>query len=496
MKSASYDVIVVGAGNAALCAALSAREQGASVLVLERAPKEMRGGNSAYAAGGFRMVYHGLADVQKFVDLTPEEIATSDFEDYGTKEFLADLGNTTENRIDPALAEIFVNRSTDTWLWIRKMGLKFAVSYGFQAFKNDGRWKFFGGLAIEAVGGGQGLMAAEFGAAEKQGVEIRYNTRATALLVGRSGVEGVRVTAGRVEEEIRARSVVLASGGFEANREWRSRYLGLGWDLAKVRGTRYNTGDGLKMALDAGAQPTGNWTIAHACTCDLNSPEYGNVAAGSNYMKISYTSGIMLNANGLRFLDEGADLRNYTYAKYGRVVLDQPGQFAWQIFDSKVLKLLADPYRFKHVTKVTANTLEELVAKLDGVNKEQALKTIREYNAAVRQDVPFNPNLKDGRGTTGLSIPKSNWATTLDTPPYEAYAVTCGVTFTFGGIKITTQGEVVDIEDQPIPGLFAAGELVGGIFYFNYPGGSGLTSGAVFGRIAGESAARFVKQAR
>ncbi|MBI4191873.1 MAG: FAD-dependent tricarballylate dehydrogenase TcuA [Betaproteobacteria bacterium] len=495
MNYTSYDVIVVGAGNAALCAALSAQEQGANVLVLERAPQELRGGNSAYAAGGFRMVYHGLEDVQKFVDLSPEEIASSDFEDYTAGQFLDDLGRTTEYRIDPDLAEIFVNRSTDTWQWIRKKGLRFAPSYGFQAFKHEGRYKFFGGLAVEAIGGGRGLMDAEFHAAEMQRITIRYNARATSLLYGRAGVEGVRITVDRADEEIRARAVVLACGGFEANREWRARYLGPGWDLAKVRGTRYNTGDGIRMALEIGAQPCGNWSIAHACACDLNAPEFGDIAVGSNYMKVSYTSGIMLNANGVRFLDEGADIRNYTYAKYGRIILEQPGQSAWQIFDSKVLHLLADAYRFKQVTKVTANTLEELVGKLDGVNKEQALKTIKEFNAAVKQDVPFNPNLKDGRGTTGLTIPKSNWATTIDAPPFEAYAVTCGITFTFGGLKITTKAEVVDIEEKPIPGLYAAGELVGGLFYFNYPGGSGLTSGAVFGRIAGEGAAHFANRA-
>src|SRR4029077_9446737 len=148
-------------------------------------------------------------------------------------------------------------------------------------------------------------------------------------------------------------------------------------------------------------------------------------------------------------------------------------------------------YRIKQVTKVAANTLEELVAKLEGVDKEQALKTLREYNAAVRQDVPFDPNIKDGRGTVGLTVPKSNWAQTIDTPPFEAYGVTCGITFTFGGLKITTKAQVVDAEEKPIPGLYAAGELVGGIFYFNYPGSTGLMNGAVFGRVAGENAAYY-----
>ena len=493
MKEPSYDVIVVGAGNAALCAALSAQDHGAKVLVLERAPQEQRGGNTAYTSGNFRLVHNGLEDIRQFVpDLTEEEIASTDFGQYTTDQFFDDLGRTTEYRIDPDLAEILVHRSTDTVHWIRNKGLRFVPLYGVQAHKHEGRFKFWGGLVVTPVGGGMGLINAEFNAAEKQGIEIRYNARATSLVCGPDGVEGVRITVKRVEEELHSRAVVLACGGFEANREWRTRYLGAGWDLAKVRGTRYNTGDGIRMALDVGAQPYGNWSGAHACDWDLHAPEYGDLIGGPvNHGKHSYPLGIMLNAKGLRFVDEGADIRNFTYAKYGRIILEQPGQSCWQIFDSKVLDKLRETYRIKQVTKVTANTLEDLARKLDGVNQEQALKTINEFNAAVKRDVRYDPNVLDGRGTTGLAIPKSNWALAIDTPPFEAYGVTCGITFTFGGIKITTKAQVVDTEEQPIPGLYAAGELVGGIFYFNYPGGSGLMNGAVFGRVAGESAARY-----
>jgi tricarballylate dehydrogenase len=222
----------------------------------------------------------------------------------------------------------------------------------------------------------------------------------------------------------------------------------------------------------------------------MNAPEFGDLAVGDQFQKHSYPFSIMVNATGKRFLDEGADFRNYTYAKYGRVILSQPGQFAWQVFDAKVKAQLRDEYRIRQVTKVTAQSLEELAGKLDGVDAKTALQELKAYNAAVRQDIPFNPNVKDGRCTEGLAINKSNWANTLDTPPFEAYAVTCGITFTFGGLKINTDAQVMSADGEPIPGLFAAGELVGGIFYFNYPGGTGLTNGAVFGRIAGASAAR------
>ena len=292
--------------------------------------------------------------------------------------------------------------------------------------------------------------------------------------------------------DLRARCVVIASGGFEANSEWRTRCMGPGWDLAKVRGTRFNMGDGIKMALDIGAMPYGNWSGAHAVGWDRNAPDFGDLEVGDNFQKHSYPFGIIVNMNGERFVDEGADFRNYTYAKYGRAVLEQPGQFAWQVFDSKVTHLLRDEYRIKQVTKVTANSLEELAKKLDDVDASGFLREVTAYNAAVRTDITFNPNVKDGRHTEGLRVPKSNWANRLDAPPYEAYAITCGITFTFGGLRIEPDtGRVIDTAGEAIPGLYAAGELVGGLFYFNYPGGSGLVSGSVFGKIAGTAAGTY-----
>ncbi|HET7153903.1 MAG TPA: FAD-binding protein, partial [Hyphomicrobiaceae bacterium] len=237
----------------------------------------------------------------------------------------------------------------------------------------------------------------------------------------------------------------------------------------------------------------GNWSGCHAVGWERNAPEFGDLAVGDAFQKHSYPFGVMLNANGRRFVDEGADFRNYTYAKYGRVILEQPGQFAWQLFDGKVLHLLRDEYRIKQVTKVSADTLEELLLKLEGVNVQAAKAEVAAYNAAVQAQIPFNPNVKDGRRTKGLTIDKSNWANALDTPPFEAYNVTCGITFTFGGLKIDTSARVLDVSGEPIPGLYAAGELVGGIFYFNYPGGTGLTCGSVFGKIAGASASSSIR---
>jgi tricarballylate dehydrogenase len=483
--------VVVGAGNAAFCAALAAQEQGARVLVLERAPQAEAGGNSRFTAGLMRVAYDGVEDLKKMIpDLTPEEIARTDFGTYTAEQFLDDMARVTEYRCDPDLTETLVRNSLATLVWMRSKGVRFTAAWGRQAFNVGGRFKFWGGLTVEAVGGGPGLVESLTSLARKNGIEIWYSARVTGLVSDDSGVTGVVVKKEGKTLSLRSKAVVLAAGGFQANPEWRARYLGPGWELAKVRGTRFNTGDVIRMALDIGAAPAGNWSGCHAVAWERNAPEFGDLAVGDAFQKHSYPWGVYLNALGRRFVDEGADFRNYTYAKYGRVILAQPGQFAWQIFDAKVRPQLRDEYRIRQVTRRTGNTLEELVSKLEDTDQENALQELRQYNAAVRTDIPFDPNVKDGRGTRGLAIPKSNWANTLDTPPFEAYAVTCGITFTFGGLRIDTGARVISTDGEPIPGLYAAGELVGGIFWFNYPGGTGLTNGSVFGRIAGTNAAK------
>jgi tricarballylate dehydrogenase len=437
-----------------------------------------------------RVVFDGVDDlVQLMPDLSEDERTNVDFGSYSAQQYFDDMARITQYRADPDLVDTLVQKSFPTLVWMREKGIRFQPSYGRQAFKVDGRFKFWGGLAVEAWGGGPGLVELQHKACQREGIAIHYEAPAVGLIVNDEGaVCGVRAKHHGRRFDVPASSVVLAAGGFESNAEWRARYLGPNWDLAKVRGTRFNMGAGLEMALEVGAQPHGHWSGCHAVGWDLNSPPYGDLAVGDNFQKHSYPLGIMVNARGERFVDEGADFRNYTYAKYGAVILAQPDMFAWQIFDAKVVDLLRDEYRIRQVTRVRADTLEELVTKLEGVDPARCLETLQAFNKAVRVDVPFNPAIKDGRGTEGLPVPKSNWANPLDTPPYEAYAVTCGVTFTFGGLKITADGEVENTAGQPIPGLYAAGELVGGLFYHNYPGGTGLTSGAVFGKIAGAAA--------
>ena len=484
-----YDVVVVGAGNAAACAALAATDQGAKVLVMERAPIAEAGGNTRFTAGAIRFAYDGVEDLKNLMpDLTDSEIEMTDFGVYSEDDFYEDMGRVTNYRTDPELANTLVSESYKTVSWMQTKGVRFAPIWGRQAFKVDGRFKFWGGLTVEAWGGGEGLHEAFTSAFKKNNIDLVYGTAAKKLLVDDEGVRGVQVRSNGKASEIFADSVVLASGGFQANTEWRTRYLGPGWDLAKVRGSRFNTGDGIQMALEIGAMPYGNWSGAHAVGWEYNAPEFGDLAVGDGFQKHSYPFGLIINNDGKRFVDEGADFRNYTYAKYGREILAQPSHSAWQIFDAKVDHLLRDEYRIQQVTKVQADSLEELCARMEGVDSQEAFKTITKFNSSVSDEITFNPNVKDGRNTKGLAINKSNWANKIDTGPFQAYNVTCGLTFTFGGLRINEKGQVLDTDLTPISGLFAAGELVGGLFYGNYPGGTGLMAGAVFGRLAGTNA--------
>jgi tricarballylate dehydrogenase len=496
MKDLSADLVVVGAGLAGLSAALSARERGASVVVLECAPKTERGGNTRFSNGAMRAVYGGVADIDALVDgLSDAERARADFGSYSRAQYIDDIGRITQYRADPDLAELLVDRSADTMQWLHARGVGFLPLYKWHPPSPDGRIRFAGGSALETRGAGEGLSEALFGAAESAGISVVYEARATALIDGADGIVGVRARTGRRVFNIAGKAVVLASGGFEANAEWRTRYLGPSWELAKVRGSRFNTGDGLRMALDAGAAPHGNWSGCHSASWDLNAPDVNELAFGAVFKRDDYMYGIVVNADGERFVDEGADVRAVTYAKLGRIILAQPGQVAWQIFDAKVAHLVHSEYRIRRAARATANTLPELADKMEAINRTKFLATITQYNNAIDGANAFDASAKDGRRTKGLAVPKSNWAQPIDTPPFEAYAVTCGITFTFGGLRIDPTCRVIDTDGVAIPGLYAAGEIVGGIFYFGYPAGAGLMSAAVFGRIAGETASATIAAA-
>ena len=484
------DVLVVGAGNAALCAALSAREHGVRVLVLEKAPEHLRGGNSYFTGGGFRFPYEGLEDIRALIpEMNDEEAGSIEIGVYPQSRMYEDIMRVTEGLSDADLLQTLVTRARPTVHWMREQGLRWVLMYGRQSFEVGGKQRFYGSLIMEAVGGGKGLVDGLFEAAQARGVDIVYGAKVAGLLTDDSGrVKGISARTPEGRRDFAAGAVVLACGGFESNPEMRTRYLGPGWELAKVRGTRFNTGDGIRMALDAGAQPYGHWSSCHAVAWDLNAPAFGDRNVADLFQKHSYPLGIVVNSEGQRFLDEGADYRNYTYAKYGRDILEQPHRAAFQIFDAKVSGKLRDEYYFSRVTKAESGTIAGLADAL-GIHQQNLVDTVQRFNSSVMEG-EFNPAVLDGKGTTGIEPPKSNWAQRLDSPPFIGYAVTCGITFTFGGLKITPEAQVLDTEDAPIPGLYAAGELVGGLFYYNYAGGSGLMAGSVFGRIAGAEAAK------
>lgn len=480
------DVVVVGGGNAGFCAALAAAERGRSVLLLERGVAEEAGGNSYYTAGATRVAHAGLADLQAIVEPDPRH-ATTIVPPYPAAEFVADIEKVTEGRNDSAMTEVVAAEALDGVRWLHGHGLRYRLMYERQAYlRPDGGYLFWGGLHLGNVGGGKGLIEDHTAAAARAGVTVRYGVRGTGLLVDGGRVIGVLATDEHGEDvEFRAQSVVLTAGGFEANAELRRQYLGRGWEKAKVRGTPLNTGDMIAAALAIGAERGGDWSSCHSVAWDAEAENNESNRELTNQLtRGGYPLGIVVNSLGKRFIDEGADYRNYTYAKYGNEILAQPGSIAYQLFDATSrLMLRAEEYDMPGISVVTADTVAELATRL-GIEPAALARTVDEFNASIDRSKDFDPNVKDGL-MANVTPPKSNWALALETAPFYAFPVTCGITFTFGGLKADLDGRVLDRAGSTIPGLFVAGEMLGGLFSGNYPGGSGLAAGIVFGRRAG-----------
>ena len=480
------DVIVVGGGNAAFTAAHAATERGRKVLLLEKAPRELFGGNSYYTAGATRIAHDGLDDLRDFIE-ADERHAVSEVPPYSAADYAADLVKVTEGRNDPDLTEVLVNEAAPGLRWLQGLGLKYRLMYERQAYeREDGSYLFWGGLHVGNVGGGEGLMADHVAVAEKLGTEVRYGQDVFDLILEDGVVKGVKVRGedGSVQE-LRAESVVLGAGGFESNPEMRRKHLGEGWENAKIRGTAFNHGEMITAGLAAGAVKGGDWGTCHSVQWDaFTAKNESNRELTNRLTRQSYPLGIIVNNRGERFLDEGADFRNLTYAKYGKVILQQPDSVAYQVFDASLRPMLrSEEYEMPGISEVIADTIEELAQKL-GVDATALSKTVSEFNASIDTSIAYDPNVLDGRAAK-VTPPKSNWATPLETGPFYAYPVTCGITFTFGGLKSDTHGRVLDEAGEHIDGLYVCGEMLGGLFSANYPGGSGLAAGVVFGRRAG-----------
>lgn len=497
-----YDVVVAGAGNAGLCAAVAAAERGASVALLEKSSHALRGGNTRLTGGLLRCSY---GDASNLGELLREDMneARLNIPPYRDSDFVRDLEITSEGRTDPALSRVLARQSWPTIQWMVSNGVRFHLNRGLGSITDPvtGVMSIPEGSVVRAEGHGAGLSESLFSTVEKVGVTIRYEAEAQQVSVDDKGaVDAVIARSRDGLERLKCRSFVIASGGFEANSRMRCAYLGPEWSKVIVRGVPFNTGICIDAAINVGAQPYGDWGACHATIVDAEAPQYGNPVVADDTGRLSYRFGLMFNLDGNRFVDEGEDYHQFTYAKYGRELLRQRHQLAIQVFDAKTLGYLDSHYSQWPGHPIRSDTIDGLVRalakRLDGLSfqPDQMLATIASFNDAV---VPgaFDPAALDGTHTDGLVINKANWALPLVSPPYIAYIVTCGITFTYGGIRINEQAEAMDFGGRPISGLFAAGEAVGGLFYGNYPGGAGLTSGAVFGRLAGVGAAEYATKA-
>ena len=465
----SLDVLVIGGGNAALCAALMAREAGASVRVLEAVPREWRGGNSMHTRN-LRCMHDAPQDV--LVEAYPEE------------EFWQDLLKVTGGQTDEALARLVIRHSATCRPWMRRHGVRFQPSLS-GALHTARTNAFF-------MGGGKALMNAYYRSAENLGVTIDYNAEVAELELqdGRFVAAWVqhKLADGSVRRErVTARTCVLAAGGFESNRDWLRQAWGQNesgeWpaDQFLIRGTRFNQGTLLRFMMDQGADLIGDPTQAHMVAIDARAPLYdGGICTRIDCVSL----GVVVNREARRFYDEGEDFWPKRYAIWGRLVAQQPGQVAWSIIDAKAIGRFMPPV----FEGTQAQTLPELARKL-GLDEAVFMQTLNDYNAACRQGT-FDHTVLDDCHTEGVSPAKTHWARPIDTAPFYAYAVRPGVTFTYLSLK-TDATAAVHFGGQASPNLFVAGEMMAGnVLGKGYTAGVGMTIGTAFGRIAGTSAAQ------
>jgi tricarballylate dehydrogenase len=459
-RTKTYDVLIAGGGNAALCAAITARQAGASVLLVESAPKAFRGGNSRHTR-----------NLRAMHDL-PNEVLT---DAYKEDEYWDDLLRVTGGNTDEALARMTIRASSGVFGWMKSAGVRFQPS--LTGTLNLGRTNAF------FLGGGKALVNAYYLTAAKLGVEILYDSEVVSLNMDDGSVRSIDITYKGFPETVHARCVVASSGGFQANLDWMREYWGDAVDNFVIRGTPYNRGRVLKNLLGQGVASIGDPTQCHAVALDARAPKFdGGITTRLDSVPYS----IVVNRNGDRFYDEGEDVWPKRYAIWGRLIAQQPGQIAYSICDAKAFPLFM-PSVFP---AIKADTLEELAIKMK-LDPTKVRETIDGFNKAIKPGQVFD-NLKlDGNATDGLTPNKTNWARSLDKPPFYGYPLRPGITFTYLGVRVNDKAQVLMDNGQPAGNLFASGEIMSGnILGKGYLAGFGMTIGTVFGRIAGQEAAR------
>ena len=455
----NFDVLVAGGGNAALCAALSASEAGASVLVLESAPRDFRGGNSRHTRN-LRVMHNAPTDV-----LTDA---------YAEEEYFADLMRVTGGCTNETLARMAIRGSPDCTQWMKRWGVRLQHALG--GTLHLGRTNAF------FLGGGKALMNAYYQAAEQRGVRILYNAEIVEIEMQGGVFESVTALVEGQPKKFRAGAFVAAAGGFESNLEWLKEAWGDAADNFLIRGTPYNKGKVLKILLDHGVQSIGDASQCHAVAIDARAPKFdGGIVTRLDCVPL----GVVVNRSASRFYDEGEDLWPKRYAIWGRLVAQQPGQIAYSIIDSKV----KDRFMPSVFPAIEASTIGELARKLD-LPSQQLAATIADFNRAV-QPGSFDSTTLDNCRTQDLAIEKTHWAQAIDRPPFLGYPLRPGITFTYLGVQVTPAAQIMMSDGTLAPNMFAAGEIMAGnILGKGYLGGLGMTIGTVFGCIAGKEAAR------
>lgn len=486
------DVVVVGAGNAGLCAALASAEAGASVLVLEKASPPAAGGNSRFVRHYAFAYENGAEDLATLCPGVRDELAAGRIS-VGTHT-CADIVDSaiaaSGGRVDRRLMRVLADRSLDTMRWLRAQGMQWEINYP-EARETGGRHEWPNpALVLRPRDGGRGVLRAlHAGLAARSGqARVAYDSAVTDLRTTPDGaVSGVAVRTPAGVRSVHSERVILAGGGFEANPEMRARYLGPNADLMKVRGTRHNTGECLELALRKGAGATGQWSGAHATIIRSDADEYEIAGEAFPY---AFPHSLLVDAEGRRFTDEGADVLHRTYGRLGGMVTALPGAIAFELFDARTRDLrrkITAPGPYDRPL-ARGSSVAEVAGRSAMVDPAGLRRTVEEFNRCVGDSVAYDPLRLDGRRTHGLTPAKSNWAQPLVEPPFELFAVAPAITFTYGGLASDTRGRVLDNTEAPIPGLYVAGEMAG-TFYRDYPVGVALTKGAVFGRIAGTHAA-------